>query len=94
MPMRTKDLSAILQEYRPSMRVKVLDQGVETGMEMPIAMMVVELLKHPAEDRVYFHGKGGDCVIIRERRELRAAGKVDQGVAPFIGEWLEIDVRH
>ncbi len=87
--MRTKDLLAILQEYRPSMRLKILDDGAETGMEMAIATLVSTLLRYPADENVYFYGKG-QCVIIRERGEEASP---HEGDPPYRG-WLEIDVRH
>lgn len=87
--MRNKDLSAILQEYRPSMLLKVLDGGVETGMETPIATLLSTLLQHSGDDKLFLFGKG-DCVIIRERGEDTNG---PPGAVPY-RSWLEIDVRH
>ena len=87
--MRAKDLSAILQEYRPSMLLQILDQGCEMGAKTTVVELLSALLNQPDDAKVAFFGKG-DCVIIRERGEETEG---PPGAAPY-RSWLEIDVRH
>lgn len=88
--MNVKQLREILDEYPPSMKLKIIappnpkaswEVGGETVLETTVLETVLKLMQHPDETLMIFDC--ADCIVRERGEEGRSPPK----------HWLELDLR-